>query len=115
MKWLAFVALFCAPSLAQVARNAAAPAPGFSGGAELDAAINEAIRQDKLPGGVLLVGHAGKIVYRKAYGYRSVVGAKEPMTVDTIFDLASLTKIVATTSAMMRLSEQGRLDLDAPV
>jgi CubicO group peptidase (beta-lactamase class C family) len=100
---------------AQVARNAAAASTGFSGAAELDDAINEAIRQDKLPGGVLLVGHAGKIVYRKAYGYRSLVGVKEPMTVDTIFDLASLTKIVATTSAMMRLYEQGRLDLEAPV
>jgi CubicO group peptidase (beta-lactamase class C family) len=115
MKWLVFAALVCAPSFAQTTRTAAAPATVFSGGAELDAVINEAVRQDKIPGGVLLVGHSDKIVYRKAYGYRSLVGAKEPMTVDTIFDLASLTKIVATTSAMMRLYEQGRLDLEAPV
>ena len=115
MKWLVFIALVCAPSFAQPARNAAAPTTGFSGGAEVDAVINEAVRQDKLPGGVLLVGHADKIVYRKAYGYRSLTGTKEPMTVDTIFDLASLTKIVATTSATMRLYEQGRLDLEAPV
>ncbi len=115
MKVLVFVALLCAPSFAQVARKAAAPAESFSGAAEVDAAINEAIRQDKLPGGVLLVSHSGRIVYRKAYGYRSLVPAKEPMTADTIFDLASLTKIVATTSAMMRLYEQGRLDLEAPV
>jgi uncharacterized protein YbbC (DUF1343 family) len=98
-------ALCCAPSFAQT----------FTGATEVDAVINQAIHQDKLPGGVLLVDHADKVVYRKAYGYRSLVGAKEPMTVDTIFDLASLTKIVATTSAMMRLYEQGRLDLEAPV
>jgi CubicO group peptidase (beta-lactamase class C family) len=111
MKWLVVIALVCAPAFAEPAHSAA----GFSGGPELDAAINEAIRQDKLPGGVLLVGHSDKIVYRKAYGYRSLTGTKEPMTVDTIFDLASLTKIVATTTAMMRLYEQGRLDLEAPV
>src|SRR5579885_1384222 len=115
MKSLVFLALLIAPSFAQVARNAVAPRAGFSGAAEVDGAIEEAIRQDRLPGGVLLVGHSGRIVYRKAYGYRSLVGVREPMTVDTIFDLASLTKIVATTSAMMRLYEQGRLDLESPV
>ena len=53
-------------------------------------------------------GHNGQVVYRKAYGYRALLPAKEPMTIDTIFDIASLTKIVATTSAMMKLFEQGR-------
>jgi len=121
---LVLIAMLSTPSFAQATRGAAAvqapkknatPTAEFSGAAELDSTINEAIRQDKLPGGVLLVGHSGKIVYRKAYGRRSLTGTKEPMTVDTIFDLASLTKIVATTSAMMRLYEQGRLDLEAPV
>ncbi len=76
---------------------------------ELDAAINQAIHDDKIPGAVLLVGHKGKVVYRKAYGSRSLLPVKQPMTVDTIFDVASLTKVVATTSCLMKLFEEGKL------
>src|SRR6185436_14334458 len=75
----------------------------FSAGPELDTAIATAIREDKIPGAVVLIGHEGKVVYRKAYGNRSLSPAREPMTADTIFDLASLTKVVATTSGMMKL------------
>ena len=87
----------------------------FPGAADLDAAINQAIREDKIPGAVVLAGHNGKVVYRKAYGYRALLPVKEPMTADTIFDIASLTKIVATTSGMMKLFEQGRVRIDDPV
>src|ERR1019366_7488094 len=87
----------------------------FRGSADLDAAINQAIREDKLPGAVVLVGHDGKVVYRKAYGNRALVPIKEAMTEDTVFDIASLTKIVATTSAMMKLFEQGKVAMDDPV
>ncbi len=52
-----------------------------------------------VPGAVILVGHQGRIVYRKAFGLRAVEPCPQPMTVDTIFDLASLTKVVATTAA----------------
>ena len=82
---------------------------------DLDNAINQAIREDKLPGAVLLIGHNGKVVYRKAYGNRALAPVKEPMTVDTIFDLASLTKVVSTTSCVMKLFEEGKIWLDAPV
>ncbi|MEP6716341.1 MAG: exo-beta-N-acetylmuramidase NamZ domain-containing protein [Terriglobia bacterium] len=81
----------------------------FSGAADADAAIDQAIRENKIPGAVLLVGQRGTIVYRKAYGNRSLLPSKQPMTTDTIFDIASLTKVVATTSCLMRLFEQGRL------
>ena len=57
----------------------------------MDQAIQEAIRQNRLPGAVLLVGHDGNVVYRKAYGQRALVPHPEAMTVDTILDLASLT------------------------
>src|SRR5580692_7375029 len=90
-------------------------AQNFRGAAELDAAINQAIREDRIPGAVVLAGHDGHIVYRKAYGNRALLPAKEPMTADTIFDIASLTKIVATTSGMMKLVEQGRVRIDDPV
>jgi len=87
----------------------------FATGPELDAAISTAIREDKIPGAVVLVGHDGKVVYRKAYGNRSVSPTREPMTVDTIFDVASLTKVVATTSCMMKLVEEGKVKIDDPV
>src|SRR5580704_3697475 len=86
----------------------AAFAQTFAGGPELDSAINQAIREGKLPGAVLLVGHKGQVVYRRAYGDRAILPAREPMTADTIFDIASLTKIVATTSSMMKLYDEGR-------
>ena len=65
-----------------------------------------------MPGAVLLVGHDGKVVYRKAYGNRALVPQPEPMTVDTIFDCASLTKVIATTSSLMKLFEQGKFRLN---
>ena len=66
----------------------------------------------KLPGAVVVVGHRGKIVYRKAFGNRSLVPTVEKMTVDTIFDVASLTKPVATATSIMILVEQGKLRLN---
>jgi uncharacterized protein YbbC (DUF1343 family) len=87
----------------------------FAGAPALDAAINQAIQQDRLPGAVLLVGHNGQIVYQKAYGKRALVPQPEPMTLDTIFDCASLTKVIATTSSLMKLFEQGKFRLNDKV
>jgi uncharacterized protein YbbC (DUF1343 family)/CubicO group peptidase (beta-lactamase class C family) len=84
----------------------------FAGSPALDAAVNLAIEQGKLPGAVLVVGHDGRIVHRKAYGKRALVPATEAMTLDTVFDLASLTKVVATTSSLMKLFEQGKFRLN---
>jgi CubicO group peptidase (beta-lactamase class C family) len=80
----------------------------------MDAAITNAIASHKCPGGVLWLEHDGR-AYHKAYGHRALVPAPEPMTEDTIFDAASLTKVVATTPAVMRLIENGKISLDAPV
>ena len=91
---------------------AAAFAETFPGSAALDDAIENAIRENRIPGAVVLIGHNGQIAFRKAYGNRSVVPAIEPMTTDTIFDCASLTKVVATTSAVMKLFEEGKLRLN---
>jgi len=87
----------------------------FSGGPAIDQAIDEAIAQGHLPGAVVVIGHEGKIVYQKAYGRRAIVPATETMTADTIFDLASLTKVVATTTALMQLFEQGKFRLNDKV
>jgi len=86
-------------------------AQGWPGGPALDDAINQAVTQGRIPGAVVLVGHRGEIVYRKAYGSRALLPEKEPMTMDTIFDCASLTKVVATTSSIMRLFEDGKIRL----
>jgi uncharacterized protein YbbC (DUF1343 family) len=61
------------------------------------------------------VGHNRQVVYRKAFGLRSEEPTRETMTADTIFDLASLTKCVATTTAVMQLLEEGRVRLNDPV
>jgi uncharacterized protein YbbC (DUF1343 family)/CubicO group peptidase (beta-lactamase class C family) len=89
--------------------------PTFAGAVAVDEQINQAVQDGLIPGAVLLIGHDGQVVYRKAYGERSLVPAREPMTVDTIFDAASLTKVVATTSSVMKLFEQGKIRLDDPV
>ena len=87
----------------------------FSAGPAVDTQIEEAVKTELIPGAVLLIGHDGKIVYRKAYGSRALIPAREPMTLDTIFDAASLTKVIATTSCMMKLVEQGKVRIDDPV
>src|SRR5215471_8287902 len=88
-------------------------AEGFSADrlALMDAAIADAIARKELPGAVVLVGRHGKVVWRKAYGARAVEPQREAMTTDTIFDLASLTKVVATTTSIMILIEQGKVRL----
>lgn len=100
------------------ALSAAAPeSVGMSGArlAQIDDAVNAAIQRKETPGAVVLVGRKGKIVYRKAFGNRAIEPEKEAMTLDTIFDLASLTKVVATATSMMMLVEQGKVRLADPV
>jgi len=81
----------------------------------IDGIVLEAIRDEQIPGAVVLVGHDGQVVYRKAFGERSLEPRREPMSVDTIFDLASLTKVIATTTAVMQLMEKGRIRVNEPV
>ena len=80
----------------------------------MDDAINQGIEEHKCPGVVLWVEHEGSI-YHQAYGKRALVPKEEDMTKDTIFDLASLTKVIAGTPAIMLLVERGQVKLDAPV
>jgi uncharacterized protein YbbC (DUF1343 family) len=103
--------LLCCAALAAAALSAQT----FSGAAAVDRAINDAIAQGRLPGAVLLVGHNGQVVYRKAYGRRAEIPQPEAMTLDTVFDLASLTKVIATTSSVMKLFEQGKFRLNDKV
>jgi len=99
----------------------AATAPGFATVSKL---INDAIAAEKLPGAVVVIGHGGDIAFHQAYGSRKLASEPgldgspapaEPMTEDTIFDLASLTKSLATATAVMQLYEQGKVQFDDPV
>jgi uncharacterized protein YbbC (DUF1343 family)/CubicO group peptidase (beta-lactamase class C family) len=81
----------------------------------VDSVIEQAIREGNIPGAVLVVGHDGRVIYRKAYGSRALEPRREAMTADTVFDLASLTKVIVTTTAVMQLVEQGKVRLNDPV
>jgi len=86
--------------------------PDFS---SIDHVVLTAIDKHKFPGAVVIVGHDGKIVFHKAYGERSLVPVRTPMREDTVFDMASITKILATSTAAMELYQQGLFRLNDPV
>ncbi|HEY6064561.1 MAG TPA: serine hydrolase [Thermoanaerobaculia bacterium] len=105
------IALLLAFALAGPAETGFAPARL----ARIDGVMEEAIARGDLPGAVVLVGRGDRIVFRKAYGNRAVRPSREPMTADTVFDVASLTKPVATATSVMILVERGRIALSDPV
>lgn len=106
---------------------AVAPVPEVNTGADFSPVsrlVNDAIAAQRMPGAVVQIGHAGKVVFREAFGSRKLADEPglhgvptpaEPMTEDTIFDLASLTKSVATTPAFLQLHEKGLVQIDEPV
>jgi len=83
--------------------------------AVVDHIMQDSIRDGEIPGAVVLVWHNGQVVYRKAFGSRSLEPRREAMTTDTIFDLASLTKVIATTTAVMQLVQKGEIRVNDPV
>jgi len=99
------ICLLSSPLMAQ-------DSPKISG---IDPLVEQAIQAGNMPGAVVLIGTSNRILHRQAYGQRQVEPAPETMTLDTLFDLASLTKPVATATSILLLREQGKLDLDAPV
>jgi uncharacterized protein YbbC (DUF1343 family)/CubicO group peptidase (beta-lactamase class C family) len=109
MRWIPFAYLLVsfANSLAQT------PFPPERLSA-IDNVIEQAITDAKTPGAVFRLERDG-VVYQKAYGERAIVPKRETMTADTQFDAASLTKVVATTAAVMKLVENGRIEVEAPV
>ncbi len=77
----------------------------------IDEAVASEMQAGHVPGAVILVARNGNVVFRKAYGYAQINPQKEPMTTDKIFDLASVTKTVATTTSVMMLIESGKIRL----
>ena len=106
------IALLLAAALARPAAPAQVSAPRL---AAIDTAVEESIAHGDLPGAVVIVGIRDRVVYRKAFGNRAVLPSREPMTVDTVFDVASLTKPVVTATSLMILVERGKVALRDPV
>ncbi len=90
-------------------------APDWPGAERLDAILDNAVAEKLTPGTVLLVGRQDRVLYHKAYGKRSLLPAESLMGLDTIFDCASLTKVMATAPAVMMLVEEGKVRLDDPL
>lgn len=90
----------------------AAPAPDFDA---IAAAATDQVAAQHVPGAVILIGRGDDVPFRRAFGWRRTGAMPEAMTTDVLFDLASLTKVVATTTATMQMVERGRLSLDVPV
>jgi uncharacterized protein YbbC (DUF1343 family) len=120
---LLVVGLICqaAVACATVATPASAAPPAGSSAVSsgqtaqaISAIVNEEIAAGHLVGGVVVLGINDRIVLRQAYGQRSVTPDVKPATLDTIYDAASLTKVMATAVAIQQLVEQGKIDLDQP-
>jgi CubicO group peptidase (beta-lactamase class C family) len=91
------------------------PAQGQSF-AEIDAAVRDGIRKGIYPGAVVIVGRRDSVLYSRGYGHFTwSPSSLVPDPDSSLWDIASITKVVSTTGAAMRLVDQRKLDLDAPV
>jgi uncharacterized protein YbbC (DUF1343 family)/CubicO group peptidase (beta-lactamase class C family) len=123
LPWLLLAATLAAAPLpaqaqrsARSARSASAAKPASTTHfASIDAILEQAVAEQQPPGAVVIIGHNGRVVYRKPFGWRSLEPTRERMTVDTIFDLASLTKCLATATAVMQLVQEGQVRINDPV
>jgi CubicO group peptidase (beta-lactamase class C family) len=82
---------------------------------EIEGLFEDAVTRGIFPGAVLLAARGDEVVLERAFGYRSLVPAKTPLTLDAVFDLASLTKPLATSLALLALASEGRIHLDDSV
>src|SRR5262245_64719872 len=114
MKTFPLLSLFLA-LVFSVSSSAQAPIPalGQSGAPEINSILQRAVQQGIVPGVVAMVANKDRVLYEGAFGLMDV-GKQKPMTKDTIFRIASMTKPV-TSVAVMMLVEQGKLSLDDPV
>src|SRR5690606_29989041 len=112
--------------LAPLAAAAQPPGRGLAHGiAQADSIVADAVARERVPGAVLLVAQHGRVLHERAYGHAQLYELRDgrvvrlerprPMRASTLFDLASVTKVMATTFAVMLLVDRGALDLDAPV
>jgi uncharacterized protein YbbC (DUF1343 family)/beta-glucosidase-like glycosyl hydrolase len=105
------------PRRAQILEPSSPESAGFRPGGldEVGAILDDFVGRRAFPGGVVAVGHLGKLAYLHPFGHLSYDSGSPAVTESTIYDLASLTKVIVTTTMAMMLVDEGRLDLDAPV
>jgi len=118
LRWNAVAALLIAIVAATHAIAGSVPSPARLSQSDLSsipAIVQSEIEAGRIPGAVVEIGQADRTVYRRAFGYRELEPARVAMTPDTIFDLASLTKAVATSIAIMQLQENRQINIDSPV
>lgn len=119
--WLAVLAIVGCAQGCRLPSQVRWPWPGAKAGLDpaafvkIEAITRQLVDDGHTPGVVLLIGRGDEVLFRKAFGNRMNAPTTEPMTVDTLFDLASLTKPTCTASAIMLLAQDGRIDLEAPV
>ena len=82
---------------------------------QIDRIVNEGIAEGQLPGAVVVIAGPSEVHYAKAFGDRQIDAQTTPMTLDTVFDLASLTKPIATATSVMRLVDAGKVDVQEPI
>ncbi|MFC0397331.1 serine hydrolase [Paraburkholderia rhizosphaerae] len=110
------VVSICAAAFVSLPAAAGDPEPfNATARGESQRIVDAQIAAGHVPGAVVIAGDAQRVLYRTAAGRRSHLQRDDAMTADTVFDLASLTKVIATTTAVLQLAEHGRLQLDAPV
>lgn len=114
--WLVAVPLCSQERLAKLP-NVAPESLGMSSArlSHIDGIVGDGLKREEMCGCVVLVGRRGGIVFEKAYGDRQVLPEREAMTLDTVFDLASLTKPIATGTSLMTLVEEGKVRIEDPV
>ena len=90
--------------------------------AEIDSILQSQVDRDKIPGAVVLIKKDNKVIYRHAFGYaqkydfnHNLLNPPEKMKVNTLFDIASLTKVIGTTTSVMLLADRGLISIDDPV
>ena len=112
----------CAAQRNATPAPAAVASPGLARGLARADSMIEAALGTRVPGAVLLVAQHGRVVHERAFGFAQLndyegrrLASPRPMQTSTLFDLASVTKVMATTMAMMLLVDRGMVDLDAPV
>ncbi len=104
-----------APTVAPAPAPPLVPAPSAFPGSAIDDAVERAIADHQVPGAVVVVGRHDRVFFRRAYGLREVEPDRVAMTPDTVFDLASLTKPIATATSLMALVERGAIGLGDPL
>jgi CubicO group peptidase (beta-lactamase class C family) len=112
---IATIAFFAALACGVVQAQSTAVDLDHSITEQIESTVREGISDGEMPGAVVVIADSNRVLYQQVFGDRQIEPTREAMTIDTLFDLASLTKPIATATSVMRLVGQGKVDVDQPV